>query len=312
MAALDPTTDVSRIAGDMMKEQNPMMKAAAAQGRAAGNARGLLNSSISSGAGVRAALDYVSPMAQQQAGFGQADKQQTRQIDADAATQGRGFTQQDKQQAAGFGQEDRTQSRGIQAAIDQQQAGINADTATQGRSIAADIASQGKLFEAQDRQQLVGINADNLKTDKSIAAQDRQQMTGINANTATQNAAIAADKDTAAASVAAAGKAAASEYNFRSDQSALERTSQERLANLNLKQNDNKAASDMISTMHKLYGDETNTINANKDLTAGQRTDMLNAAKNNLTARTNMVESLYSVNINWAGTNTSGGTTLRT
>jgi hypothetical protein len=256
-----------------------MMKAAAAQGRAAGNARGLLNSSISSGAGVRAALDYVAPMAQQQAGFGQADKEQ---------------------------------SRGIQAAIDQQQTGINADTATQGRSIAADIASQGKLFEAQDRQQLVGINADNLKTDKSIAAQDRQQMTGINANTATQNAAIAADKNTAAAAVTAAGKAAASEYNFRSDQSALERTSQERLANLNLKQNDNKAASDMLSSMHKLYGDETNTINANTNLTAAQRTSMLASAKNNLTARTNMVESLYSVNINWAGTSRYGSTTLRT
>jgi hypothetical protein len=55
-----------------------------------------------------------------------------------------------------------------------------------------------------------------------------------------------------------------------------------------------------------------NTINANTDLTAAQRTSMLAAAKSNLTARTIMVENLYSVNIKWAGTPGSGNTSLRT
>lgn len=60
-----PTTNVSKIAANMMKKDNPLMQQAATEGMQYANARGMLNSSMAANAATDAALKQVVPMASQ-------------------------------------------------------------------------------------------------------------------------------------------------------------------------------------------------------------------------------------------------------
>ena len=65
--ALSKSTNPAEIATGLMKQDSPLMRQAATQGRQFANRRGLINSSIAAGASQAAALNAVVPLASQAA-----------------------------------------------------------------------------------------------------------------------------------------------------------------------------------------------------------------------------------------------------
>lgn len=89
------------------------------------------------------------------------------------------------------------------------------------------------------------------------------------------------------------------DIGFRQGEGALDRASTEKIQSWNLKSSDRNAASQFLTNMETMYQSAYQSIMANPNLDATQRTAQLNAAKTMRDKQLNFVEQMYSIDLNW-------------
>lgn len=235
---------VAGIAANIMNNDSPLMKAADTKGRQVGNSRGMLNSSLSAGTGIRAALDYVTPMAQQESSQRAQVKAAEQGFQYDNQLVDKSFKQnlQSMDAQAGYGKEQQARAAGYDSQLADKQAGYA-------------FGQQAKAAEFD------------------AAAQER--------------------------SIAAEGQMKAAGFNFEAEEAELQRKQQTMLAKMDLGANNSRTAQAMITDFQKNYSAVISTIFANTEIPADERTNYINAAKAQLEKQTRMVETMFSVAIDW-------------
>lgn len=89
------------------------------------------------------------------------------------------------------------------------------------------------------------------------------------------------------------------DIGFRQGEGALDRASTEKIQSWNLKSSDRNAAANFLTSMETMYQSAYQSIMANPNLDATQRTAQLNAAKTMRDKQLNFVEQMYSIDLNW-------------
>lgn len=89
------------------------------------------------------------------------------------------------------------------------------------------------------------------------------------------------------------------DITFRTGEGALDRASQEKLASWNLKSQDRNAAAQFLTNMETMYQSAYQSVMANPNLDAKQRTEQLTAAKSMRDRQLNFTEQLYGIDLNW-------------
>lgn len=92
---------------------------------------------------------------------------------------------------------------------------------------------------------------------------------------------------------------AAMDAESRAQLLAMEREMRESLSQMEIDAEDRAAANAMITDMHEIYAERERSILSNPDLPAAERTALLRNARQTLIAQTEMVETLYGIDINW-------------
>lgn len=89
------------------------------------------------------------------------------------------------------------------------------------------------------------------------------------------------------------------DIDFRTGQGALDRASQEKQQSWQLKSSDRNAAAQFTTQMETMYQSAYQSIMANPNLDAKQRTAQLTAAKTMRDHQLNFVEQLYGIDLQW-------------
>lgn len=91
------------------------------------------------------------------------------------------------------------------------------------------------------------------------------------------------------------------EVRLRRQQAALDREQQTRIANMNLDATERQNLSQTLSQMESLYASQYQSIMANTELNADQRTALIESIENTRRQRANLVEQVYDVRITLPG-----------
>jgi hypothetical protein len=168
----DQRVDV--LAADMMGQDSLLMQKAAAEGMQAGASRGMMNSTLSAQAGQSAALEYVVPMASQNAAQAAAQN-----LSAQEYVESRGLARQgfryDKAMADKNAQIANKQTK-LQASLTEDQTRLEANLAKNQTNLEASLAQGQAAFEAELARQQAEFEA-GLQTQlnaQQLAGEDRR------------------------------------------------------------------------------------------------------------------------------------------
>lgn len=192
-----PDTNVANIAAEMMEQDSPLMRQAEARGRQFGASRGMLNSSMTGGAMQAATLDYITPMASQEASqrfedgravqdysisslLSNQDFSQNRQLAEDQYGYQRGLADQGyghqlglNEQAFGFDTQLAEQAGDIQSRLEQERFGYES-------SLSEQDYNQRLGISDQEYNQQLGLNEQAFGFDSALSEQDYNQQLGLN------------------------------------------------------------------------------------------------------------------------------------
>lgn len=237
----------AHIASRIMRKDSPLMQKAETQGRQYGASRGLINSSLAGGAGIDAALNYVVPLAQQE-----ADANTRLEISArdNAAAQAR---------------------------------------------LTAELASRETIAK-EERAAAERLQRAEFNFEGGQAALDRE--------TQLQRDALSYDREKGLLSVQIASERELAELDAQSrrELQQMEDDMRNRLADKEIGAEQKNQIAQMTTGMHELYEEGYRTIMNNPDLDAATRAEQLKNKGDMLNLQMGMVEDLYGVEINWAGT----------
>lgn len=296
--------DASRI----MNQDSLLMQTAATKGRQAGNQRGLLNSSMASGAGIRAALDYVTPMASQNMAQAHNSNRadQDYNINRDLQRRGQAFDlerlQTQGQIARDLSRQEYGQSRGLS-----RQQFQNARSLSE-QAFQQQFGLSRAQYEFELERQARGFGQERFLTQtqfqnaSALSEQAFQQQFGLS------RAQYEFELERQERAITADANMQATEYTFRDRQTQLDREQARLLASWNLQGQDRQAAQGMLVSVHGMNNNALQAIMANPNLTAAERISQIAAAQRQLMAQTAMIEGLFSMNVVWSQPTGSSGT----
>ena len=203
---LQDRADDFQISGDAMVEDrlsgllgsnSDYLKRAQSKAATYANRRGLLNSSIASGAGTAAAIDAALPIAQQDANThaqSQLSKQNfvqsqalsdqeavnTSRLSAQDATQRSGELDQGFENTSALNNQQAQQQANLSAQDATQQAGLQRNQALMEQMLNLDKANQQSALSAQDASQRSGLQAQGANEALRAAEQSFIQQLGLN------------------------------------------------------------------------------------------------------------------------------------
>lgn len=131
------------------------------------------------------------------------------------------------------------------------------------------------------------------------ALQQQMQTQSLSAAEAAQIRDIASREGIAAADRALQQTLQSKDIEFRSGEGALDRALQQRLASWNLASSDRNAAAQFISNTQQMYTATVQSIMANTNLDAGQRSQQMASAQSLYNRQMGLVEELYHVELTW-------------
>lgn len=227
------TTKLSTRVAELSSQDSPLMQQAKATGLKSAASRGMLNSTMAGKASQAAALNFVTPIAQQE-----------------------------------VSQEFQAQQSGLDRALSQDQ--------------------QTKQFEFQRGESAL---------DRTLSRETQQKDLDFRGTQAGLDRTLT--REQAALDRTLTQQQQASDQQFRSKEAALDRQTQERINNLNLSAADRESASRVLLSFDQLYQQEFESIMANTNLSAEDRTTYLANAKALRDKRLNLFEQMYDVDISW-------------
>jgi hypothetical protein len=89
------------------------------------------------------------------------------------------------------------------------------------------------------------------------------------------------------------------DIGFRQGEGVLDRAAQEKLASWQLKSSDRNAAAQFLTNQETMYQSAYQSIMANTNLNADQRTAQLNAAKTMRDKQLDFVQQMYNIHLTW-------------
>ena len=295
---------------EISAQESPLNQMARVEGLKAANRRGLMNSSMAIGASQEAVLKNALPIASQ-------DAAQAFQKNQAAKAFEYGMTAQEAQNAFASGER-----LGGQAFTTAERLGgqefatgerLGAEAFTQGENIAArgwqtaeNIAQRGFLgTQAQlDRDLEATLQTQQIKANEANLIRQIASTEGIEAaNRALQKTLQENDIQfrmrEGNLDRAAALQQQQNDIAFQTQQNALTRDLQDRIARMNLQGTQQAGAAQMINNTQAAYQSEYQSIMGNTKLTAAQRTAQLTAANNRYRSGLNLVEQTYGIRLGY-------------
>ena len=282
------TASVEQRVADLTSKDSPLNQAARTEAAKAMNARGMLNSSMTAGAGMDAVIRAAVPIASQ---------------DAAQAFQG-------SENALGRTQELTLQVNDIASRERMQGKDIASQQLMQQRSLTSAEQSQIRDIRSREGQAAADRALEKLMQEKNIASQEKMQQRSLSEAEEAQIRDIRFKQGDAAADraqqkllqardIANQQKQQQADIKFQSNMKQLDRSLQEKLTSWDLKSSDRNAAAQMLLGMEQMYQYAYNSIMANTNLDAATRTAQLTAAKQMRDRQLNLTEQMYNINLTW-------------
>jgi hypothetical protein len=247
------------------------------EGLKAANRRGLLNSSMAVGASQDALLKNVLPIAQQ-------DASQAFQKNMAARGFEYGMTGQKDTQA--FTTSERIGTQGWQTAESIAQRGFLGTQADLDRDL--QLTMQDNQITSAE-----GMLIKQIASTEGIEAANRKlQETLLNKDIAFRMSEGKLDR-------ASAEKMQALDIAAEKVIATLSRDLQDSIARMNLKSTDRAAAAQVMTNLEAQYIAAVDSINSNTSMSAAARTTALTAAKNLRSAKLNLVEQMFGIDLKW-------------
>lgn len=322
------TTRIDEIASEMMQKDSPMMRRAEAAGRAFGQERGMLNSSITAEASQNAVLDRVLPMAEtestqrftrQQAArdFGYRliereqefahsdtlfDKQtlhdvRMAQINFENAQD---LSEQEFEQELGMSREAFAQQQVLmQRELENQLELADADTINQMRLSSQQFGFAQQLSEQDAAQRLTALRAEyaerGLLSEQefvqniALSEQDFQQKFKMSKEQYLQEKKLQAQR------IGAEKDLAMMDADARKDLLEMEKDMRVELAQMELEADDKGEVNAFVTSAQQMYQEGVRSILSNKDLSADERKSLIRAEKKNLAARMQLANRMFKI-----------------
>jgi hypothetical protein len=295
---------------EISAQESPLNQMARVEGLKAANRRGLMNSSMAIGASQEAVLKNALPIASQ-------DAAQAFQKNQAAKAFEYGMTAQEAQNAFTSGERLGGQvfQTGERVAGQEFQTGerLGAEAFTSAENIAArgwqtaeNIAQRGFLgTQAQlDRDleqtlQTQQIKATEVNLIRQIASTEGIEAANRQLQKTLQENDIQFRMREGNLDRAAAVQAQKNDIAFQTQQNALTRDLQERIAKMNLTGTQQAGAAQMINNTQAAYQSEYQAIQSNTKLSATARANALTAANNRYRAGLNLVEQTYGIRLGY-------------
>lgn len=270
----------AEIAAGLMRQDSALMRRADTIGRQIGNRRGVLNSTLSGEAAMSASLDRVLPLAQQEAA------QNARLVEGE---QQFGFaselSDQEFEQQMGLSRQEYRQQLGLS----EQQFGFASELSEQ------DSAQQLERINAEFRNNGL-LSQQDFEQSSQLSDQEFEQQFGLSRQQFQND--LQLQERRIGSEIELAQMDSQSRFHLLS----MERQMRESLAAMDMETTDRSAATTMVTDIHELYMETQRSILNNPDLPAAERTAMLENARAQLISQTEMVESLFGIDINWTDT----------
>lgn len=293
-------SNVSNIAGDMMKDNGVFMRQSEAQGLQMGNRRGLMNSSMSVGAAQTAALDKIIPMASQESAQRHAQNMsnqefnQTQQLSLQEYEQNLGLGEQDFKNKMGLSKEEYRQNLEIQ----------KRDQGFQ-KQLSRQEYQQNLGLADKDFENKMGLSKEEYR--QSLELQSREQDFAASEAKA-ERAFVEAEssRDRRQALDLLTRELRSDEMLARLDASTRETLVQmegdikERLAILDLDSKTAEIAADTFVSVQGQYQNVLQTVINNPDMAAADRNALINSMQGMLDAQVTAIEGLMGVPINFS------------
>ena len=261
-----PDDDVEKILTGIMSKQSPLMKQARTQGTQAAQTAGLGQSTMGIKAAQAAAYNAAMPIASQQSQQIHQKGMQTSQFGHETGMQQAGFGQETAMQGREFGQQTAMQGRefGQQSKMQGAQFGHETGMQTAGFAQAASQAEKDRVF--QSNLQSSAAYWDRMR-DSQAATQERATLGMQQYQETTQN--------------------------------ALNRSSQERIASMEISAQDKERALSAVTQFNNSYSSAYAQIAANENIPADARNGMLTQLAQLRDHNQNLTTSLYRNTVPW-------------
>lgn len=149
---------------------------------------------------------------------------------------------------------------------------------------AASIAAQRAEAEADRQARMAELNT-------NIEAQSRENQFDRDAQLGLQDREIGANRELAEM-----------DAQMRTNLTNLENESRERIASMDVDESRRSEAADLVSNFQGLYNDTYRDLINNPDLGADERADLMRSAGDRLNTNMQMVEGLFSIDVDWQPT----------
>ena len=254
--------DVSVLVNDMAKQDSLLMQQAATSGLQTANDRGMVNSSMGAGAAQAATLDYITPIASQNA---------TQEFNKNMS----GLQTQQDLVLAEFDRETQETLQRTQLRADSRQANLDrtfqTETMQAEQAFSATQTSAQQAFEAEQLAAQQSFQSGEAQTDRDFVQEqmdfDAQQ---------TQDA-----------------------RDFQAAQADLDRQLQAAMAEMDVSGADQAAANALMTEAFSDYNQMYAQILANPDLTAEERNSQIATNQEMLDDRLSFTQDLYDTTFDW-------------
>ena len=311
----DREDDVSVLVNEMAQQDSLLMQQAATSGLQTANDRGMVNSSMSAGAAQAATLDYITPIASQNA---------TQQFNMNMS----GLQTQQDLVLAEFDRDTQQTLQKTQIRADSREAELNrefqADTLASEQSFSASQTASDQAFQtgllaseqtftasqtaSQQAFQSEMVAAEQAFAATQTSAQQAFEAEQLAAQQAFQSGEAQSGRDFVQEQMDFEAQQAQDVRDFQATQADLDRQMQAALANMELSGADQTAATAMLTDAFSDYNQMHAQILANPDLSAEERISQINTNQEMLEDRISFTEDLYGASFNWpASPWTTGG-----
>jgi len=254
--------DVSVLVNDMAKQDSLLMQQAATSGLQTANDRGMANSSMSAGASQAATLDYITPIASQNA---------TQSFNKNMS----GLQTQQDLVLAEFDRDTQQKLQRTQLRADSRQAGLD-------RNFQTETMQAEQAFSAGQTAAQQAFEAEQLAAQQSFQSGEAQS-----------------DRDFVQEQMDFEAQQTQDARDFQAAQADLDRQMQAALAEMELSDADQTAANAMMTDAFGDYNQMYAQILANPDLSADERISQINTNQQMLEDRIGFTQDLYDATFDW-------------
>jgi hypothetical protein len=288
-------TEVSRIT----QADSPLMRQARADGYAAANKRGLINSSMAVNAAQQSVLNAALPMAQQNAqqtaqknlssqDYGQSRGLQDQKFGFDTKLSEQGYEQSRGLQDQKFGFDTKLSEQNFQQSTELQGQKFGYD-----RTLAADQSFYTKNQIDQENAWKSGLLQQENEWKSKLAGEDFARQTSATQQKADLESRLQAERSTQASALAA------QQAQYQQSLAQLDADSRKWISSLQADTASKGQAAAMLAEMERAYSSNIQSIAANTQLPAEERDKYLSQFKTLRESSLNMFEQFYGYSVDW-------------